>query len=332
MASLPTTILSLSQPDPLKAELILTTTPLPTLNSPNEHLVRVDATSPCTGELLWPTFAGEYFGKEIVPCYDLSGTVVASPAGSPFPVGSEVWGRTAVSHPGNAREYTVAYTEELSLRPKTIDAITAASVPLSAITAVQALFEKGGIAGLDKGEKGRKENATKRVLIVAASGGVGIWLLQLAREAGVRGIVGVCGPSKVELVKNLGATEVVDYSVQGLAAWVEEDDSRKVDLVIDCKGGDSLAQAWSCVKDGGKLLSIVEPPEGRKPEGCKAKDVTNYFFIMEPRGSDLVDVARLVDEGKVQTLVDSIYTLDQYKEVFEKLDSGRAKGKILIKF
>ncbi|EPS37762.1 hypothetical protein H072_8569 [Dactylellina haptotyla CBS 200.50] len=331
MATLPQTIRSLSQPDPLKAEVILTHVPLPTINSPDEHLIRVHATSPCAGELGWPTFAGDNFGDEIVPCYDLSGTVVDAPQDSQFPVGTEIWGRTAVSHPGNARDYAVAHARELAVRPSSIDAISAASVPLSAITAVQALFDKGGIVGLDADEEARKANASKRVLIIAASGGVGVWLLQLAREAGVGGIVGVCGPSKVELVKKLGATETIDYSVQSLNQWIGEDESRKVDLVIDCKGGDSLSQAWNCVKDGGKLLSIVEPTEKRKPEGCEAKDVTNYFFIMDPKGSDLTEVARLFDEGKVETVIDSVFTLEEYKEAFARLDSGRSKGKVLIK-
>ncbi|KAF3912852.1 Zeta-crystallin [Arthrobotrys entomopaga] len=331
MAALPQMIRTLSQPDPLKAEVILTTSPLPTLQSPNDHLIRVHATSPCAGELTWPTFAGEYFGDEIVPCYDLSGVVVEAPSDSPFPAGTEVWGRTAVSHPGNAREYTIAYTSELAVRPKSLDAIEAASVPLSAITAVQALFDRGGIAGFDAGKAGRKANASKRILVIGASGGVGIWMLQLAREAGVGGIVAVCGTSSVELVKTLGATEIVDYKAQSLDQWVAQDEARKVDLVIDCRGGQSLAQSWNCVKDGGKLLSIVEPPEGRKPEGCQAKDITHYFFIMEPRGPDLANVGRLLAEGKMQMVVDSTFTLDEYKEAFRRLDSGSTKGKVMIK-
>ncbi|KAK6523820.1 hypothetical protein TWF281_001788 [Arthrobotrys megalospora] len=334
MSALPSTIRTLSQPDPNKTEVILTTVPLPTITpDSNEHLIRVHATSPCSGELRWPSFALSYYGKDpkIVPGYDLSGTVVQAPANSPFPAGSEIWGRTAVSHSGNAREYTVAYTEEFALRPKLLNPVEAASVPLSAMTAFQALFDQGGLAGLDAGEEGRKANASKRILVIAASGGVGIWLLQLAREAGVGGIVGVCGTSNVDLVKELGATEVVDYRKQSLNEWIAEDGSRKVDLVIDCKGGESLAQAWNCVKDGGKILSIVEPTEPRKPAGCTAKDVANYFFIMEPRGSDLLHVGRLFEEGKVRMLIDSVFSLEDYQKAFDRVDSGRSTGKVIIK-
>ncbi|KAK2791073.1 hypothetical protein FQN52_005027 [Onygenales sp. PD_12] len=325
---------TLSQPDPLKTNVILTTGPLPTLtpNSPTEHLIRVHATSPCAGELSWPAWAGEYFSSEIVPCYDLTGTVVTAPEGSPFPVGTEVWARTNVGHPGNAREYTVAYTGELAKRPVGVDAVTAASVPLSAITAVQCLFEHGGLAGLKGGEEGRKANKGKRLLITNASGGVGVWLVQLAREAGVGEIVGVCGSGNVEFVKGLGVTEVIDYRKLSVREWMGMDggEKKKVDLVIDCKGGQSLADSWLAVKDGGRLLSICGPPEDQKPAGCEAKDVKNYFFIMEPRGADLDDVARLFDEGKVKAVVDSVWKLEEYQEAFGKLDAGHSRGKIII--
>jgi NADPH:quinone reductase-like Zn-dependent oxidoreductase len=291
----------------------------------------VHATSPCAGELFWPRFAPDQFSKKIVPCYDLSGTVIAGPENSPFPVGSEVWGRTVTSHSGNAREYTVAYTEELALRPTNIDPVTAASVPLSAITAVQALFEHGGLAGLNSGEEGRKINSSKRILVIAASGGVGVWLLQLAREAGVGSIVAVCGTDNIDFVTQLGATEVIDYRKQSMKEWAEADEARKVDLVIDCKGGESLEQSWFCVKDNGTLLSIYEPTEGRKPADCKAQNVKNHWFIMEARGKDLADVGRLLQEGKVKPIVDSVWELEQYKQAFAKLDGGHARGKILLK-
>ncbi|KAL2374221.1 zinc-binding dehydrogenase [Blastomyces gilchristii SLH14081] len=331
--TLPTTIRSLHQPDPLKPEITLKSTPPPTLtpSSPTDHLIRVHATSPCAGELTWPAWNPDLFSAEIVPCYDLSGTVVQAPPNSPFPPGTPVWGRTNVKRPGNAREYTIAPTEELARRPAVVDEITAASVPLSAETAVQALFTRGGLSGLGEGEGGRERNKGKKVLVTAASGGVGVWLLQLAREAGVGGIVAVCGSGNVEMVKELGATEVIDYTKMSVKDWAErEGEGGKVNLVIDCKGGKSLGQCWSAVKDGGAIISICEPPEGQKPEGCAANDVRNEFFIMEPRGDDLLEVGRLFEEGKVKAVVDSVWKLEEYKQAFEKLDQGHSKGKILL--
>ncbi|EEH09749.1 alcohol dehydrogenase [Histoplasma capsulatum G186AR] len=330
---LPPSIRSLHQPDPLKPEITLRTTAPPALDrsSSTEHLIRVHATSPCAGELTWPAWNPHLFSAEIVPCYDLSGTVVQAPANSPFPPGTPVWGRTNVKRPGNAREYTIAPTEELARRPANVDAISAASVPLSAETAVQALFIRGGLAGLGEGETGRERNRGKKVLVTAASGGVGVWLLQLAREAGVGEIVAVCGSGNVDFVRELGATEVIDYTKSSVGEWAGRlGPGGKVDLVVDCKGGESLGQCWSAVKDGGVLLSICEPPEGRKPEGCMVEDVRNEFFIMEPRGDDLLHVGRLFDEGKVKAVVDSVWKLEEYKQAFEHLDKGHSRGKILL--
>lgn len=202
---------------------------------------------------------------------------------------------------------------------------------------MQALFTRGGLAGLGEGDgegegqAGRERNKGKKVLVTAASGGVGVWLLQLAREAGVGGIVAVCGSGNAGLVRELGATEVIDYTKTSVREWVEEGGERaKVDLVVDCKGGESLVQCWSAVKDGGVLLSICEPPEGRKPEGCEVKDVRSEFFIMEPKGDDLLEVGRLFDEGKVRAVVDSVWKLEEYKQAFAKLDKGHSRGKILL--
>ncbi|PGH15949.1 hypothetical protein AJ79_02116 [Helicocarpus griseus UAMH5409] len=329
--SLPTKIRSLLQPTPTTPSITLTTTPLPALtpSSPTEHLIRVHATSPCAGELTWPSWNPHLFSSTIVPCYDLSGTVITAPPDSPFQPGTEVWGRTNVNHPGNAREYTVAHTYELAVRPGSVDKVAGASVPLSAETAVQALFKHGGLAGFEEGKAGNEKNNGKKVLVTAASGGVGVWLLQLAREAGVGGIAAVCGTGNMGLVRELGATEVVDYTKCSLKEWAEKEG--KADLVIDCKGGESLAQCWYAVRDGGILLSICEPPEGRRPADCEGKNVQSDFFIMEPRGVDLVDVGKFFDEGKVRTVVDSIWKLEEYQQAFEKLDKGHSKGKIILK-
>lgn len=288
------------------------------------------ATSPCAGELLWPQNDPEIFCSTIVPCYDLSGTVVQSPANSPFPPGTEIWGSTSFSRPGNGREYTIATTDELAKRPSGVDAVTAAGVPLSAVTAVQALFVHGGLKGFDDGGEGKKENSGKRILVIAAAGGVGIWLLQLARAAGVENIVAVCGTDNLDLVKELGATEVVNYRKQSITEWITGYEERKVDLVFDCKGGESLAEAWLCVREGGVLISICEPPENRRPSGFTARGIKSTFFIMTPRGADLIDVGRLLEEGRVSPLVDSVWKLEEYDEAFAKVGDGHARGKVIL--
>ena len=216
------------------------------------------------------------------------------------------------------------------MRPRGLDAVAAAGVPLSAVTAVQALFVHGGIKGFGDGEEGRRVNSGKRLLVIAAAGGVGIWLLQLGREVGVGSVVAVCGTDNVEFVKELGATEVVDYRKQSIREWITGDKDRKVDLVVDCKGGKPLEEAWSCVMDDGILLSICEPPGNRKPDGCSARNIKSSFFIMTPSGSDLLDVGKLLEEGKVAPFVDSVWKLEDYEKAFERVENGHTRGKVIL--
>ncbi|CAD6443855.1 4412008f-6a71-439c-acb4-d38328f91f10 [Sclerotinia trifoliorum] len=160
---LPKTIKSLIQPDIHSPKLILTEIPLPTPTpGTTEHLIRVQSTSPCSGELTWSASIAQYaaispeYSKYAsaphrlqVPCYDLSGTVVLAPENSPFPPGTEIYTRTSFARPGNAREYTIALQEELARKPANLSWEEAASIPLSAFTAWQALFVHGvlGVCG-----------------------------------------------------------------------------------------------------------------------------------------------------------------------------------------
>ncbi|KAA8568997.1 hypothetical protein EYC84_007966 [Monilinia fructicola] len=169
---LPRTIKSLIQPDIHSSKLILTEIPTPTITpGSTEHLIRVQSTSPCAGELTWAANIAQYVSispdftkyntaseKLQVPCYDLSGTVVLAPPGSPFPPGTEVYTRTSFARPGNAREYTIALQEELAQKPKNISWEEAASIPLSAFTAWQALYlgEGGRVVSIKEDPNNQK--------------------------------------------------------------------------------------------------------------------------------------------------------------------------------
>jgi NADPH:quinone reductase-like Zn-dependent oxidoreductase len=331
--SIPSKVRSVFQPDINTTDLILTDLPLhPAKEGTDEHLIKVYATSPCAGELLW---ARDYpsimsVDRVAVPCNDLSGVVVTAPTSSPFQPGTEIYTRTPAARTGNARAYTIALTSELALKPKNLSWEEAASVPLSAFTAYQALFTQGGLKLGWKDASGKAENAKKRVLITAGAGGVGVWLVQLARAAGVGEIVAIVGPDNVDFVKSLGATEVINYKQKSLGQWVA-DGASKVDLVVDLLGKQTLADSWAAIKDGGTLLSIRELPESRKPKTNAPKDVTSSFFIMEPDGWQLKDVAELLEAGKARAIVDSVWKLEEFKEAFAKLEGGHARGKVIIK-
>lgn len=331
--SLPSKVRAVLQPDIQTTGLILTELPTPQARpGTDEHLIKVHATAPCAGELLWARDYPSIMGPDKigVPCYDLSGVVITAPASSPFQPGTEIYTRTNAGRTGNARDYTIALTSELAVKPKNLSWEEAASVPLSAFTAYQALFEHGGLKLGWQDEPGKLENARKRLLVTAAAGGVGVWVVQLARAAGVKDIVAVVGPHNVDFVKSLGASEVINYREQSLGEWAAGGNS-KADLVVDMVGKQTLADAWTAVKAGGVLLSVNEPPENRRPKEDAPKDVTNYFFIMKPEGWQLNHVTRLLEKGEARAIVDSIWRLEEFKEAFARVEGGHTRGKVIIK-
>lgn len=331
--TIPTRTRAVFQPDIQSTDLILTTLPLNPAN-PNteEHLIKVHATSPCSGELLWAKNFPSIMEPDriAIPCNDLSGIVVTAPHNSPFPQGTEIYTRTPAARTGNARDFTIALTSELALKPTNLSWEEAASVPLSAFTAYQALFTQGGLALGWKDEAGRRANSKKSVLVDAGSGGVGVWVVQLAHAAGVKEIIASAGPNNVDFVKSLGATTAINYRQQSLGAFIKAK-GVKVDLAIDMLGGQALVDCWTAVKEGGTLISIREPPSAQKPTKGVSKNIKDVFFIMEPYGWQLKDVADLLEKGEVRAIVDSIYKLEQFKEAFARLDTGHARGKVIIK-
>ncbi|KAG6006854.1 hypothetical protein E4U21_006661 [Claviceps maximensis] len=336
-SSIPKTMLTVRQIDKLSPSLVLIETPVPKLLHASDILVKVAATAPCSGELDWVRRYPGVFpeDKEPVPGQDVAGTIVASGGeNSTFRAGDEVFCRIDASRPGGLREYTIALESELALKPASVDWISAAAIPLSALTAWQALFdhgelEKEALFG-DQGAKAR--NATKRVLITAAGGSVGGFAVQFAAASGVNMIVGVCGTDKVEQVLNLGATAVVDYKKQKLELWVDENPSdREVDVVIDCVGGDTMTGLWAAIKGGGNFISISDVPDRMRPKGSVKKLRKSEFFIVKSLGSQLTEITQLVGQGLVKPLVDSVYEFQEYQEAFDKLDRKSARGKIVIK-
>lgn len=311
---IPSTARALLQPDPASTSLILTSLPVPKPKpNSNEHLIRVHALALCNGELLWPKNfpPADPGARTLVPGYDVAGTIVEAPESSPFRVGDEVYARTMYAHTGCARDYTIAVTEELAHRPKSLSWAESAATALSAQSAWQALFVQAGLddiaSGLAKG---------KRILVTGASGGVGLWVVQFAKLAGAE-VVGTCGSHNIKLVESLGAKEVIDYRTLSLQDWAR-DSENQVDVVINCSGRKALEDAWWTVKDGGVLISIVQPTEPVRPPGCSGKNVKNWFFIMQPNRAQLEQITKLIDDGKCCPLVDSVWRFEDYEKAYER--------------
>ncbi|KAK4119626.1 NAD(P)-binding protein [Parathielavia appendiculata] len=335
--TLPQTMKRLLQVSRDSTEIICTTAPLPVPTHPEDVLVRVHAAAPCAGELLWARFTDAIpADKELVPCQDLAGTVVTAPASNPggFAPGDRVYCRIHATRPGAARDYALPRASELAKIPPSLGWIEAAATPLSALTAWQALFVQGTLdARAIKGDAAaRKENAKIRVLVTGAGGGVGSWAVQLAALAGAKAVVAVCGRDKGEAVRALGATEVVDYTQTSIEEWVAAGPAgREVDLVVEMIGGKTLAGSWAAVKEGGALISIHTPPEYGKPEGMTKQLSKALWFIVEPLGSNLAEIGELIEAGRVRPTVDSVWEFADFKKAFERVDSGHAKGKVIIK-
>lgn len=320
----PKTQQAIIQPDVMSTAVEMTTNPVPSPKpSSTEHLIRVRTTAITKGELLW----SRYFDikgddKVLVPCNDVAGTVVTAPQGSPFQPGTEVYARSNYNRTGCARKYTILLTEEMARRPQNLTWAESAVVPMSAETAWQALFEHAGLeAKAGEGAKG------KRIFITGASGGVGVWMVQLAKWAGAH-VTATCGTDNIERVKALGADEVLDYAKTDVKKWASHE-GNGVDVAIDCIGQKTLEDMWRVVRDGGILMSIAQPPEQVKPKDIRG-NIRNFFFIMNPNGKQLRQITDLIESGIGKPALDSVFPFDQFQEAFKRLETGRTRGKVVL--
>lgn len=333
-SNLPATMKAVLQPDKHSHKLILSEQPFPVPSHPQDVLVKVHATSPCKGELDWAVWAPDFVGdKNPIPGQDLAGTIVSAPEDSGFKPDDEVYARIEANRPGAAAEYVLARVSELAIRPKNLTWAETAASPISALTAYQALFTKGtlDLAALTGDAAAREKNAKVRVLINGAAGGVGSWAVQLARIAGVATIVAVVGTRNIDFIQQLGATETIDYTKQSIGEWVAEDSaSRQFDFVLDFVGGPSLAQTWYAVRERGSLVSACSVPEQNCPEDVR-KEVNSLWFVIDPIGKDLDVITKLLEAGQVKPNIDSMVNFDDFAEAWDKVETGQARGKVVLK-
>ena len=256
--------------------------------------------------------------KEMMPItfpftmgFDVSGVVLeVGEQVSKFKIGDEVFSRPNGMQAGTIAEFAVIKEEELALKPSNISHQEAASIPLVGLTAFQAMVTK---ANLQKGQK---------ILIHAGSGGVGTLAIQIAKHLGAFVATTTSG-SNTEMVKNLGADIVIDYKTQNF-----EDEIKDYDVVFDMMGGDIMNRSFKVLKKGGCLVSIKSFEDSKglaKQYGLKFES-----FFMWPSGEMLKQLAQLISDGALRPVIDRTFSIDQLKEAYEHLNTGRAKGKIVI--
>ena len=158
-------------------------------------------------------------------------------------------------------------------------------------------------------------------------------MVQLAILAGAT-VVGTCSSKNAELVRDMGADEVIDYTQVSISEWAKQHE--KVDLLLDCVGGKSREDAWHAIKEHGKLFSIVPPADMvwvwdyNTPEGISST-IVGKFFIMETNGQHLSYITQLIEHGKVRPTLDSVHQLQDYQAAFDRMKSWNAVGKIVLK-
>src|SRR5580704_12697634 len=262
-----------SSPDP--ASLTSETVPVPD-PGPGEVLVEVHATAVTAGELSWPE------SWPAIPCHDLSGVVAETGGGVVgWRPGDEVYSLVAFDRPGAAAEYVTTSAADLAAKPSGVGHVEAASVPLGALTAWQALHEH---ARLQPGQ---------HVLVHGGAGGVGIYAVQLAARHGAR-VTATASARNQAFVTGLGAADVLDYTGRF------EDHVHDVDVIIDPVGGSTTARSWPLLRSGGILVAIAEEPD---LAAAGRDDVRSVFFVVEPNGGQLRELATLIDHKQLRPVV-----------------------------
>jgi NADPH:quinone reductase-like Zn-dependent oxidoreductase len=248
---------------------------------------------------------------------DVAGVVEAvGPNVTQFQAGDEVFGTSN----GSFAEYASASEDTLARKPANLTFQQAAAVPTSAVAALQALRDAGGI------------KAGQQVLLVGASGGVGLFAVQIAKSFGAE-VTGVCSTTKVDLVRSLGADHVIDHTQEDFTR-----SGQQYDLILVMGGNQSLSQLKRVLRPGGTLVP-VGTEEGNRWVGGKAwiqamllSRLKRHLrpLASEPNQADLQRVTELIEAGKITPVIDKTYPLGEVPEAIRYLHGGRAKGKIVI--
>ena len=282
--------------------------------APGDALVRVYASSITKTELTWDeTYVNEKGEPRTpsIPGHEFSGVVEeVAPGVTSVKPGEAVYGLSSFTRNGTAAEFIAIHAEDLAPKPKTLDHLQAAAVPLAALTAWQAFFTH---ANLTRGQ---------RVLIHGGAGGVGSFAVQLANWAGAN-VITTASANNHDFAGKLGAHEVIDYT-----KFRFENEVSDADVVLDTIGGDTLARSYDVVRQGGRLISIVEKPSAEK---MKALGIKGLYFIVEPNRTQLEEIGRLIDTGRLRVILDSVLPLEQTRQAFEQGLKDHSRGKIVLR-
>lgn len=266
----------------------------------NEVLVQVYATAITPTEFDWyPTFhtpEGTMRPFPIIPGHEFSGVVDAIGSDcKDMQVGASIYGLSNWFIDGAQAEYCVTVPANIAPKPVTLEHTQAAAVPISALTAWQALIDRAHLS------------AGQQVLIHGAAGGVGSFAVQVARHQSAH-VITTASAANSAFVKALGADEVIDYRITPFETVV-----REVDVVLDTVGGDTRDRSWAVLRKGGRLVTVAADAEGSKEQR-----VRDAFFIVEPSRNQLANIAHLIDTGALRPVVGTVFSMENFRQAYEQ--------------
>lgn len=266
---------------------------------------------------------------------DVAGVITAVGENSQkFKVGDVVYAYPGAQEIGTFKEYTLVSESALAATPKNIPITTASGVPLVALTAWQVLVE---VAKLKPGQK---------VFIQAGSGGVGSIAIQIAKYLGAY-VATTASLKNEKLLKQLGADTVIDYKTQDF-----EEELKDYDVVLHSQDTQTLQKSLRILKPGGRLVSISGPPDPayakaaglplvfqlvikglsfKIRKAAKNLGVRYSFLLVRPDGSQLQKITELIESGAIKPQVDTVYAFEEIQKALDHVESGRSKGKVIIK-
>ena len=281
--------------------------PAPAVGTGNV-LIRIHATTVTPGELEWyPTWHTREGAPRLkpIPGHELSGMIEAvGPEVTGLKKGDLIYGMNDWFSDGAAAEYCLTTPAQIAPKPAAVDHLEAATVPISGLTAWQALFDRGKL------ETGQK------VLIHGGAGGVGSLAIQLAAWKGAF-VATTVSEANAEFVRALGAHEVIDYRKTRF-----EEVAADADLILDLVGGDTLARSLRAVKQGGRVVTVATSSE--TSQDPKVKEA---FLLVEPNREQLLALTRLIDAGTIRPIVGEAFSLEKAAQAYfpiKKVSRGKA--------
>jgi len=282
--------------------------------SAGEVLVRVHATS--VNPIDWKIRAGYMKAFRDYPLpfilgWDVSGVVESTgPGVSGFKPGDEVYGFPDASRNGAYADYIAVEQTNLARKPKSLDHIHSAAIPLAGLTAWQALFDTAGL------------NAGQKVLVQAAAGGVGHLAIQFAKLKGLY-VAGTASGRNQEYLKQLGCDLPINYETTRFENVV-----RDYDAVVESMGGDVRTRSWKVLKKGGILVALIGPPPSE--EDAKAHSVRASIIWGQAKSDQLTEIARLADAGWVRPEIAAVFPLRDAAKAHQMSETEHVRGKIVL--